>query len=543
MSKVNKSRQVSEIIKCGREPVYFFNNYAKIQHPVRGLIKFDTYPFQDMCVQSFIDERFNIVLKSRQLGMSTLSAAYAVWLTLFQRDKNVLIIATKLSVAQNFITKVKTMIRSLPKWLVLPEIVTNNKQLIEFSHGSSIKAIPTSEDAGRSEALSLLIIDEAAFVRNFDELWMGLYPTISTGGRVIILSTPNGVGGQYYKLYTDADAGLNEFKPIKLPWDIHPERDEAWFNETTKNLSTRQISQEYLCDFASSGETFLSHEDIEWVRQIIRPPRERTGFDMNVWIWEYPLSEHDYLMTADISRGDSKDFSTFHIIDITESECVAEYKGKIPPDRFAELLSEFGLKYNKALLCPENNSYGYATILKLKELDYPKLYHKKRKAIYIGDYVPPKETDLAGFTTSGKTRNLILTKLEEILRNKQVKVYSSRFYEELKTFTWSGNKASAMRGYNDDLVISFAIAMWLYDASADYSVNSKAINDAMLKGMKFSRNSYDDMPGAVLEGRPHSSPSRDPNVNPDINREKSKRAPSEWNKQIKIMNEHDWLLK
>jgi len=543
MSKINKSRQVSEIIKCGREPVYFFNNYAKIQHPVRGLIKFDTYPFQDMCVQSFIDERFNIILKSRQLGMSTLSAAYAVWLTLFQRDKNVLIIATKLSVAQNFITKVKTMIRSLPKWLVLPEIVTNNKQLIEFSHGSSIKAIPTSEDAGRSEALSLLIIDEAAFVRNFDELWMGLYPTISTGGRVIILSTPNGVGGQYYKLYTDADAGLNEFTAIKLPWDIHPERDDVWFDETTKNLSNRQISQEYLCDFASSGETFLSHEDIEWVRQIARPPRERTGFDMNVWIWEYPLSEHDYLMTADVARGDSKDFSTFHIIDITEGECVAEYKGKIPPDRFAELLSEFGLKYNKALLCPENNSYGYATILKLKELDYPRLYHKKRKAIFIGDYIPPKETDLAGFTTSGKTRNLILTKLEEILRNKQIKIYSSRFYEELKTFTWSGNKARAMRGYNDDLVMSFAIAMWLYDASADYSVNSKAINDAMLKGMKLKRNSYDDMPGAILEGRPHSSPSRDPNVNPDINRERSKHAPADWNKKVKIMSEHDWLLK
>jgi len=202
MSSKNKSRQVSEIIKCGKDPVYFFNNYLKIQHPVKGLISFDTFSFQDDCVQDFIDHRFNIVLKSRQLGMSTLSAAYAVWMAIFQRDKNILIIATKLSVAQNFISKVKTMIKSLPKWLVLPQIVANNKQLIEFSHGSTIKAIPTSDDAGRSEALSLLIIDEAAFVRNFDELWMGLYPTISTGGRVIILSTPNGVGGQYYKLYT-----------------------------------------------------------------------------------------------------------------------------------------------------------------------------------------------------------------------------------------------------------------------------------------------------------------------------------------------------
>ena len=401
MSKTNKSRQVSEIIKCGKDPQYFFNNYLKIQHPVRGLIPFNTYLFQDECVNDFIENRFSIILKSRQLGMSTLVAAYSVWMSLFQRDKNILIIATKLSVAQNFITKVKTMIKSLPQWLVLPQITTNNKQLIEFSHGSSIKAIPTSEDAGRSEALSLLIVDEAAFVRNFGELWMGLYPTISTGGRVIILSTPNGVGGQYYKLYTDAEAGLNEFKSIKIPWDAHPERDQKWFDETTKNLSDRQISQEYL----------------------IKSPKQRMGFDLNVWLWKDPLSEHKYIVSADVARGDSKDYSTFHIIDITEGEVVAEYKGKIPPDRFGELLNKFGRMYNNALMCPENNSYGFATLIKLKELNYPRIYYKRRKAVYIGDYVPAKETDIAGFTTSGKSRNLILSKLEEVIRNKLIKIY------------------------------------------------------------------------------------------------------------------------
>ena len=138
MAITSKSRQVTEIIKCGKDPVYFFNKYVKIQHPVQGLIQFDTYPFQDDCVADFIDNRFTIILKSRQLGLSTLTAAYATWMALYQKDKNILVIATKLSVAQNFIKKVKTIIRSLPKWLVLPTIVSNNKQLIEFSHGSSI---------------------------------------------------------------------------------------------------------------------------------------------------------------------------------------------------------------------------------------------------------------------------------------------------------------------------------------------------------------------------------------------------------------------
>lgn len=541
MAKINKSNQIKEIVKCGKEPNYFFNSYLKIQHPIRGLIKFDTYDFQDACVETFLDNRFSIILKSRQLGMSTLVAAYSVWLALFQKDKNILIIATKLSVAQNFITKVKTMVRSLPKWLVLPEIVTNNKQLIEFSHGSSIKAIPTSEDAGRSEALSLLIIDEAAFVRNFDQLWMGLYPTISTGGRVVILSTPNGVGGQYYKLYTDAEAGLNEFEAIKLPWNVHPERDDEWFKKTTKNLSSRQISQEYLCDFASSGETFLSDDEIEWLRLEAIPPKERAGPDMNVWIWKYPLAEHQYVISADIARGDSKDFSTFHVIDISEGECVAEYKGKIPPDRFGELLHEFGHRYNKALLCPENNSYGYATVLKLKEMQYPNLYHKKRKAVFIGNYIPPSDSDVGGFTTTGKTRNIILSKLEEVIRNKQIKIYSTRFYDELKTFIWKGNRAQAMKGYNDDLVISMAIGMWLYDVSAEYSKNTKGINQAMLDAMKMTRNTYDDMPGAITEGRPHSSQTRDPKLQPDDFKRSSLKG--EWNKKLHILSEWDWVYK
>lgn len=488
----SKKYQVEEIVKCGKDPKYFFNKYVRIQHPTRGLIPFRTYDFQDDCVQDFIDHRFNVVVKARQLGLSTLTAAYASWLALFHKDKNILIIATKLAVAQNFIKKVKVLIKSLPSWLILPEIVADNKQSIEFSHGSSIKAIPTSDDAGRSEALTLLIIDEAAFVRNFDELWMGLYPTLSTGGRAIVLSTPNGVGGQYHKLYTDALEDLNDFNAITLPWNVHPERDDDWFKKETMNMTRRQIAQELNCDFASSGETFLTNEDIEWVSNMIQAPIMREGPARNVWIWKQPLSAHQYIVSADIARGDAKDFSTFHIIDTATAEVVAEYKGKIPPDRFAQVLYDWGVKYNNALMVPENNSFGYATILKLKELKYPKLYYRNRKSVYIGAYTPNYDSDKAGFDTQRKSRSQILTKLEEVLRNKQLKIYSSRLYDELKTFVWKNNKPQAMKGYNDDLVMSLAIGVWLYDTSPDYSKDAMALNNAMLKGMKFTRNQYHD---------------------------------------------------
>ena len=257
MSPRTKQRQIQEIVRCGKEPVHFFNRYVKIQHPNRGLIDFKTYDFQNDCTSQFNDHRFNIVLKSRQLGLSTLVAAYAVWLAVFYKDKNILVIATKLAVAQNFIRKVKTVIRNMPAWLLMPSIVENNKQSILFSNGSQIKAVPTSDDAGRSEALSLLIVDEAAFVRNFDEVWRGLYSTLSTGGRAIILSTPNGVGNMYHKLYIDAEAGVNEFNAIKLMWDVHPDRGEEWFENECKNMTTMQIAQELMCDFAASGNTFL----------------------------------------------------------------------------------------------------------------------------------------------------------------------------------------------------------------------------------------------------------------------------------------------
>ena len=125
MATKNKQRQIKEIVKCGKDPRYFFNKYVKIQHPTKGAIPFATYDFQDHCVDQFREHRFNIVLKSRQLGLSTISAAYATWLALFYKDKNILVIATKLSVAQNFIRKVKFCIQSMPKWLLLPEIINN----------------------------------------------------------------------------------------------------------------------------------------------------------------------------------------------------------------------------------------------------------------------------------------------------------------------------------------------------------------------------------------------------------------------------------
>lgn len=456
---LDQKEKLSEIIKCGKEPIHFINKYVKIQHPIKGVIDFKTYPFQDDCIDAFQKNRFNIILKSRQLGLSTITAAYCVWLASFYKDKNILVIATKLDTAINFIKKVKVMLQSMPSWLLLTKF-EETKRSIRFTNGSTITAIPTSEDAGRSEALSLLIVDEAAFIRDFDEIWTGLSPTISTGGNAILLSTPNGVGGQYYKLWVEAESGLNDFNAIKLPWTVHPEHNKEWFEKETRNLAKRKIAQEFMCDFISSGDTFLQPEELDYLKNNIKPPIEKAGFDRNVWIWKAPEHGKTYTLSADVSRGDSKDYSTFHIIDDLAFEIVAEYKGKIPPDKFADLIFDFGKKYNNALVCPENNSFGYTTVTKLKLLKYANLYYADNKYVYEVD-----SEELPGFTTHSKNRVQILSKLEEVIRNKTLISYSQRLYHELQNFMWNGNRAQASKDANDDLVMSLAIGTWLIDTT------------------------------------------------------------------------------
>ena len=193
------------------------------------------------------------------------------------------------------------------------------------------------------------------------------------------------------------------------------------------------------------------------------------------------------MISADVARGDGADYSAFHVIDTQESEVVAEFKCKIPPDQFAVVLAEAGKRYNNATLVPESNTYGYAVLMKLKELEYPAIYFAKEKdrfAVMYGNGNIGK----GGFSTSGVSRPKILTKLEEVIRNKQITIRSSRLYEELKTFIWKGQKAQAMRGKNDDLVISLAIGIWLYDTSASYSQHSVDLNAAMLAAMGVNKS-------------------------------------------------------
>ena len=445
---------------------------------------------------------------------------------MFHREKNVLVIATKFSTAANLVKKVKAIIKALPEWLRISTVDIDNRTSFELSNGSQIKASSTSGDAGRSEALSLLVVDEAAHVEGLDELWMGLYPTLSTGGRCIALSTPNGVGNWFHKVYSEAENKLNDFYPTKLPWQVHPDRDEQWFDKETRNMSRREIAQELECNFNMSGETVFSPEDLAKYQDSTEDPKYRTGFDRNLWIWEERSQENSYLISADVARGDGKDYSVCHVFKIETMEVVAEYQGKCTPDIFSRVLSDIGQEYGNALLVVENNSVGFAVLDKLKEMRYPNLYHSvKSTHEFVEEYQADQMSNaVPGFSMTSKTRPLIIAKLEEFIRNNLIKIYSARLLSEMRTFVWNSGRAEAMRSYNDDLIIACAIGCWVRDTALSVNERETQYAKAFIGSITKSANELDTRINGMAKIR---------NLN----------MKEQFNKQQGVYTDYPWLFK
>lgn len=458
-----------EFKKCAKNPHYFLSKYSYIQHPIRGRVLFDLYPYQTDAMRQFEDNRYNIVLKGRQLGFSTLVAGYALWLMLFHSDKNILVIATKQDTAKNLVTKVRFMHANLPIWL-RGNCVEDNKLSMRFSNGSQIKAIASSKDAGRSEALSLLILDECAFIDNADIIWTAASSTLSTGGKAILISTPNGVGNFFHKTWQQAEAKTGEFNPILLDWKVHPERDQAWRERQTEILGEMQAAQEHDASFIFSGNTVVSPEIIEFYKKTyMQDPVSKQGFDANFWVWEYPKANKTYIVAADVARGDGEDYSTIHVIDAESSMQVAEYKGKIPTKEFGNMMVSVATEYNDALLIPDNSSIGWNAVQQVIDRGYRNLFYMSKDLQYVDVehhiYSKADRNLVPGFIISQRTRPLIIAKLEEYMRENSITIRSSRTMAEFETFIWKNGRAEALQGYNDDLVMALGIGLWVRDTA------------------------------------------------------------------------------
>jgi hypothetical protein len=513
LARLTKQLAFKEVIKCGKDCAYFLNTYGKVTTLDKGIVRFALFPYQEDLIASLNTKRFNIVLKARQLGASTIIAGYILWYCLFHKDKNVVIVANKQKSARNVMRKARLIYTLLPKWLKVADLEIDNKNELEFTNRSRITAEATTMDAGASDSISLLLVDEAALIDNLEEMWGAIIPTLSTGGRAVVVSTPRGVGHQYHTLWKEAINGANEFVPMKLMWDARPDRNKAWFDKETKNMSAKKIAREYLCSFEQSGDTFFDGDTIEFITLNTTSKFDKLRKNPSTHVFKSPEANKKYLLSADVARGDGKDNSAFHVFDLTTREQVAEFESQMTTDNFAALIKFVGEMYNDATVVIENNNQGWSVLTTLKALGYSNIYYSKKGSpntggvgVYAYDHNPKY---VMGFATSEFSRQQYLDRTEEDVRNKKVRIYGDRTIDEMKSFVWTKGKPKAQKGCNDDLIMSLGIGCWvmhtMFSSMANQDEMAKAfINAIFVKKKEFDiiKNEHGINNSKVGRGRP-----------------------------------------
>lgn len=313
----------------------------------------------------------------------------------------------------------------------------------------------------------------------------------------IVLSTPRGVGNTFHRLWSEAEQGNNRFNTIKLPWNLHPQRDQEWRDAQTKQLGQKQAARQCDCQFASSGDNVISNEVLQALdKECISEPIQKMHHD-ELWVWRFPQKSENYILSADVARGDGSDFSAFQIIAIQKNQQVAEFKGKISTTEFGQLIVRTARMYNDALVIVENASIGWAVLQEIINQGYKNVYYHKKDYKYIDpelhskirqSKVLQKQRDIIGFTTSSRTRPLIIERMITIIQNREFIIHSKRLLNQFWTFIWLNGKQQAMRGYNDDLVMAMAIGIWVRNTAYIIRREARAFAKTRLSGINSGLN-------------------------------------------------------
>lgn len=477
------SEQVKTLARVVQD-VFYFSLFIFVVHPVRGKVRFELYPYQKSVLYQFVKDRFNIILKFRQAGITELISMYCLWLAMYHPNKKINIISIKDTTAKKVLKKIKYMYKNLPQYLQVP--IVNGRtgeygsaSMIEFNNGSFIESIPTSSEAGRSESLSLLVIDEAAIVRWADQIWAAAFPTLSTGGSAIVNSTPYGIGNFYHSKWVDAIAGGNEFTPIRLYWKMHPERDIEWYNQMSTALGPKRTAQEIDGDFLSSGNSVFDLMDIKAIEDCLSDfPVIKRRYNGQYLQFNEPEPDKDYFIGADVATGRATDYSSFTCMDKVGEEQVV-YKGRMSVDKYARLLGDTGQLFNWATLAPESNDVGLAVTSMLQAEGYPKLYYFQKMVKKKGKTRPEVDT-APGWMTTSKNRPVIIDGLEADIRNDVITCKDPFFVYEAKTFIYDSlGRPVAMGKHKANIEGDDSLSE---DTYADDDIMGKAICNHIRKG-------------------------------------------------------------
>jgi hypothetical protein len=539
----SRAEQLMEYAKIMKDTPYALRTYLQTyDNTQKKYVPMDLFPDQLQLIQDYEDYNENITKKYRQAGVTTVTAAWLskkLQLAKPENPERILIIANKRDTAIEMANKVRHFLDQWPEWMNVgfsPD--KNSESRFRLNNGSEVKAVATSADALRGFTPTVLVFDEAAYIEAGDDFWAASMASLSTGGKIILISTPNGYDPIYYGVYDQALRGINDFHITDLRWFKDPrytkdlrwvkcsdichymlnreqynddevilndfdmasyqELEEqgykpfsSWFESMSKKFKydRRKIAQELECDFLGSGDGVIPGDVQENIaKNMIRQPKEKY-MQGTFWQWKEPIHGHRYIMGVDVSRGDSEDFSAINIIDFDEREQVVEYIGKIPPDDLANIAYKWGILYDCFIVIDITGGMGVATSRKLQELNYKNLYIEGVNTKNIWDYNAKAMEKIPGLNFNNK-RTQIVAAFEEQLR-KGFAVRSSRLLNELNTFVYMNGRPDHMKGAHDDAIMSLSMALYAADMSFNQLQKNDSKNKAMLESWTLSERTYE----------------------------------------------------
>lgn len=488
------TEQLTDIVNCAdptNGPQYFMSNFFYIQHPTRGKMLYQPFEYQQRYIDVMHANRFSIALLPRQSGKSTSTAGYLLWYAMFVPDSTILIAAHKYLGAQEIMQRIRFAYEACPDH-VRAGVVSYNKGSIEFENGSRIVAQTTTENTGRGMSISLLYLDEFAFVRNTiaKDFWTSIVPTLSTGGKAIITSTPNSDEDQFWEIWKAAnkctdeygnptELGRNGFRAFRAYWNEHPDRDEAWAQEQRSKLGDERFEREIECNPVIYDETLISPmilADLEHTEPIFKQGQVR-------W-YKRPQRNRSYTISLDPSLGTGGDPAAIQVFELPDLIQVAEWRHnksnihtqvKLIKD-IAEYIFDHIQDNNSIYYSVENNTLGEAALLAIAELGEENI-----RGSFLSE---PKQVGSGrryrkGFNTTNKSKLLACSKLKNFVEKKKMKINSQNLISELKTFVALGGSFAAKVGETDDLVSATLLNIRMihflqsYDASLDDQLREK----------------------------------------------------------------------
>ena len=479
--------QIIEFVKCADPitgPKYFMNNYFYIQHPTRGRIVYTAFEFQDRLIDTYHNYRFSISLMPRQTGKTTSAAGYLLWYAMFVPDSTVLVAAHKYTGAQEIMQRVRYAYESVPDF-IRAGATSYNKGSIDFDNGSRIVAQTTTETTGRGMSISLLYSDEFAYVRPniAREFWTSISPTLSTGGKAIITSTPNSDEDQFAVIWKEANKcidefgnpttlGINGFKAYRAYWNEHPDRDEKWASDERGRIGDDRFQREHGCEFLVFDESLIASSHL--LSMSGSNPIEKQG---QIRWFAKPKRGQTYVIALDPSLGTGGDNAAIQVIELPSCVQVAEWQNNRTAVKSQIALIKELCNYiyeqignqNNIYYSVENNTLGEAALVAIEEIGEENIrgyflteagkagFNRKRK----------------GFTTTNKSKLAACAKFKNMVEYKKMVINSSNLISELKNFVASGGSFAAKSGETDDLVMGMLLAVRMiqhlqnYDASLD----------------------------------------------------------------------------